>query len=72
MKDLYFPNKDNIYMPFYKLDNYIISEEPERNKKMSIAQRINKFILKPNHLKNNIIEEPQIIDWIPPNAIYKR
>ena len=71
-REIHYPNKGNEIIPHYKFSDYTIKEEPLRKKKQSVAQRIDKNILKINHLKNPILKEPKIEEWTPPTPIYTR
>ena len=74
MKDLYFPTNGTIAPDdaCYKYGDFIISTPPLNKKKLTIAQRINKFIIKPNHHPNVIKDVPSPATWEPPDPIYKR
>ena len=73
LKEIHFPKKDNnINIPFYKYGDYTITAPPIRNKKQTLAQRIHKNILKPNFIKNSILQEPSISQWQPPTPIYTK
>ena len=71
-REIHYPKKGNEIIPHYKFSDYTIKEEPLRKKKQSVAQRIDKNILKINHLKNPILKEPKIEEWTPPTPIYTR
>ena len=74
MKELYFPPFDNSsqYFPSYKFGDFVLTSPKKRNKKQTVAQRINKFILKPNSHRNFIKNVPSQNNWTPPEPIYKR
>ena len=54
----------------YKLSDYEITTEPNRTRRRSVIQRIDKYILNPRSHKNLINETPTIDKWKPPNPIW--
>ena len=73
LKEIHFPkNNNNTNDTYYKYGDYTITTPPIRNKKQTLAQRINKNILKPNFIKNTILHEPTTTQWQPPTPIYTK
>ena len=68
-KEIQYPQPEDNTLITYKFSDYIIEDQPKRKRKMTIGQRIHKFILNTNHLNNFIKEEPITSNWIPPTPI---
>ena len=72
MKEIYhIPKTENRYVR-YKYSEYGINEPPIRERKRSLAQRINKYILRPANIPNPIKTVRPRDDWEPPDPIFKK
>ena len=70
MKELYHLPKNQERFICYKYSDFEIEAEPIRSRKRSLAQHIEKYILKPRATINHIKKEKSREDWEPPNPIY--
>ena len=71
MKSLYnsIPKNEN-RVTRYKYSDYCIEEQPLRNRRRSVADHIDKYILKPRGHDNLLKKERSWEDWQAPPPIY--
>ena len=72
MKEIYFTSKDNLREFNYKFSDYKIEDPPIRKRRRTMAEKIDKYLIKPNHQQNLIKLTPPVELWVPPEAIYLR
>ena len=70
MKDMYYVTKDQDNEITYRFSDYTITQPPIRTRRRTIAQRINKYIIKPNNHKDIIKGVTSLDKWKPPDPIY--
>ena len=70
MKEMYYLPKNQQREVMYKYSDYALTEPPIRLRRKSLAERIDKHILKPRYHRNFIKDEPICTDWQPPEPIY--
>ena len=70
MKQLYNIPKDETKITNYKYSDYIIEDQPLRTRRRSLADHIEKYLLKPRNHKNILKKETDWEDWQPPPPIY--
>ena len=70
MKELYHVPKEEERLTNYRYSDFEIKTRPLRQRKMTIAERINKFMIKPRNQLNTLKNEPNRDEWVPPDPIY--
>ena len=70
MRDIYFPAHDRNRIRNYKYSDYTISLPPLRNRRRTIGERIQKYLLTPRNQTNVIKEELPTNEWQPPPPLY--
>ena len=63
IREMYHIPKDEERFTTYKYSAYEIKDQPFRKRKMTIAERINKFLIKPRSQTNVIKSEPERHMW---------
>ena len=70
MKTKYYVPKNSPTDVTYRFSDYVIEGDPIRTKRKSLAEQIDKYILKPRKHKNAIKEEILWENWKAPPPIY--
>ena len=70
MKELYYIPKNVNREIIYKYSEYSIEQEPLRSRRKSLANHIDKYILKERFQNNPIKNIKPLSDWVPPPPIY--
>ena len=69
-KTRYLDRNDCSNDPYYKHSDYLIQDQPLRNKRRTIAERISKYIYRKEGRKSLLHSLPQEDNWVTPEAGY--
>ena len=70
MREMYITPHNRIKESNYKFSDYIIEDQPIRSRRKSLADKIDKYILKPRKHLNILKTEKSWDQWEPPTPIY--
>ena len=66
----YLDRSEDANETYYKLSDYLIMEQPLRNRRRTIPERINKYIYRRETRKSILQSLPDEDRWITPEAIF--
>ena len=70
MKQIYYNTQNQDDNLTYKYSDFTIQIQPHRKKRRTVAQRIERNLLKPRGQRNTIKDEIDIDEWTKPDPIY--
>ena len=72
MKESYHIPKTEERFVTYKYSDFEITEPPIRARKRSLAQKVDKYLIRTSNIVNKIKTVKSREEWEPPDPVYKR